>query len=87
MTYVGQTPALKPIVDWICMYCGKVEKTNFFAMTSINIDGKHQYYLCDECNKEWSEIFDKEVVRKRDKDLFYHKFVAFMKNKETVTLT
>jgi len=56
MTHVSQTPAPAPVVDYICMYCGKVEQTNFLAMNGISIDGKTHYYLCDECNKEWETI-------------------------------
>jgi predicted nucleic acid-binding Zn ribbon protein len=41
----------------------------------------------DKCFKEWTEIFEREVQRKRDKNLFYYKFMAFLKNRESVMLT
>lgn len=38
-----------------CMHCGVSFDSAFKTLDGISIDNKIHYYLCPECNKEWSE--------------------------------
>jgi len=39
-----------------CMHCGQMFEYAFHSLEAISIDGnKNIYYLCEKCNKEWSD--------------------------------